>query len=997
MGAQHEYKILGPLEILRDGHPVTIGATRLRVLLAVLLNDAGAVVPVDTLVDRVWGGNPPGRARNTLQNYVLRLRRALGPDLIRTHRRGYLIDIEPSALDAHRFTALVRQGGQALEAGDPERAAVLVREGLALWRGDPLSDLPGELFADVVPALVEQRTHAYELRIDADLRRGRPAEVLPELRALTGVHPLRERFWAQRMLALYQCGRQGEALACYREVAALLADELGVDPGDELREMHRRILAAAPDLAAAPLRTRTAGNLPAETTTFIGRETQLARTHRLLELSRLVTLTGVGGVGKTRLALRAARQAAPRFGDGVWVADLATLSEPALLDRAVADALGLRDQSARPAADTVADHLRDRELLLVLDNCEHLVQDAAALSLRLLRAAPGLRILATSRERFGVPGEHVLLVPGLTLPGRYGSGPQGAAPSEALRLLADRAAASSHAHADGGACPDSAQADLACADGGPAAELCRRLDGIPLAIELAAVRLASLTIEQVLERLEDRFRLLTAPRAGTPHRYQHTLRGVIDWSHSLCTPGERLLWKRLSVFAGGCDLEAAEAVCAGGGTDAYGTNANGTEANGTDAKSAEAGGDGREYIAREDVLDLLTGLVHKSIVVVENTGGTARYRLLETIRQYGMRHLEEDPGAATALRLRHSDHYHRMTVRAATEWCGPAEVAWLLRLRTEVPNIRAALEFCRDHPGRAALGVEIAVHLTRTRFWFFGCTPGEGRHWLETLVGAQGDLPDELNVLATAMKAWIALCQGDRPAARRFAEDCRAASADSLTVAALYIEGAYDFLVHGSPGCVERLARARDGFRAAGHPGDAHMATMLWAMAAAFLATRETAWLACRAYVTEAEAYGAEWARSWAIWCTGLTEVLHGDPAAALVPLRDALGRQHAIDDSWGPVWTVETIAWAVGALGHHRRAARLLGAADRLRGITGVALTGLQPFHAVHTRTEDRARERLGAEVYAEEWNRGAATEQGVALVLTLIDEVSSHGVTDE
>ncbi|WP_244375401.1 BTAD domain-containing putative transcriptional regulator [Streptomyces ficellus] len=961
------------MEISRDGHLVNIGATRLRVLLVVLLNDAGAVIPVDTLVDRVWGASPPGGARNTLQNYVLRLRRSLGPDVIRTHRRGYVIDIEPSALDAHRFTALVRQGGKALERDDPERAAAVLREALALWRGDPLSDLPGELFPDVVPALVEQRVHAYELRIDADLRRGRPAEVLPELRVLTATHPLRERFWAQRMLALYQCGRQGEALACYREVTERLADELGVDPGDELRDVHQRILTAAPDLAAAPRRARPAGNLPAETTTFIGRERQLTRTRQLLELSRLVTLTGVGGVGKTRLALRAARQASPRFVDGVWVADLATLSEPALLDRAVADALGLRDQSARPAADAVAGHLRDRELLLVLDNCEHLVQEAAALSLRLLRAAPGLRILATSRERFGVPGEHVLLVPGLTLPDRIGPGPGtstgtstgagtgGTVPSEALRLLADRAAASSHDHADS-----------TYADSEPAAELCRRLDGIPLAIELAAVRLASLTIEQVLERLEDRFRLLTAPRTGAPHRYQHTLRGVIDWSYSLCTPGERLLWKRLSVFTGSCDLDAAEAVCAGDGTDADG-------------------------IAREDVVDLLTGLVHKSIVVVENTRGTARYRLLETIRQYGMSRLEEDAGAATGLRLRHSDHYHRMTVRAATEWCGPAEVTWLLRLRAEVPNIRAALEFCRDHPGRAAIGVEIAVHLTRTRFWFFGCTPGEGRHWLESLVGARDDLPDELNVLATAMKAWIALCQGDRPAARRFAEDCRTAAANSPTVAALYIEGAYDFLVHDSPGCVERLARARDGFRAAGHPGDAHMATMMWAMAAAFLATRETAWLACRAYVTEAEANGAEWAHSWAIWCTGLTEVLHGDPAAALEPLRDALGRQHAIDDSWGPVWTVETIAWAIGALGDHRRAARLLGAADRLRGITGVALTGLQPFHAVHTRTERRARERLGAEVYAEEWNRGAATEQGVALALTLIDEASSLGVTDE
>ena len=951
MGAQYEFKLLGPLEILRYGLPVSLGAARLRVLLAVLLNEVGQAVPVDTLVDRVWGGDAPRGARNTLQNYVLRLRRALGPELVRTHGRGYALDVDPSALDTYRFAALVRQGATALETGDPERAAVLLREGLGLWRGEPLSDLPPELFPDVIPALAEQRAHAHELRIDADLRRGRPADVLPELCTLTETHPLRERFWAQRMQALYQCGRQGEALACYREVAALLAEELGVDPGDDLQVMHRRILTAAPDLAAAPVRARIGstapGNLPAETTTFVGRESQLALVRRLLERSRLVTLTGVGGVGKTRLALRAARQAAGAFADGVWLADLAILSEPALLDRAVADALGVRDQSARPAADAVADHLRDRSLLLVLDNCEHLVDETSLLALRLLRAAPGLRVLATSRERFGVPGEHVLVVPGLTLPA-----PHGTAPSEALTLLADRASACAPASAD------------RCADSAPAAELCRRLDGIPLAIELAAVRLSSLSVEQILERLADRFRLLAAPRTGSPHRYQQTLRGVIDWSHSLCTPGERLLWNRLSVFAGSCDLEAAESVCAGDG------------------------------IAPHEVLDLMTALVHKSIVVVEETGTTARYRLLETIRQYGMCRLDEQPGAATELRLRHVDHYHRMTVRAADEWCGPAEVAWLLRLRAEVPNIRAALECCRTHPGRAAAGVEIAVNLTRTRFWFFGCTPGEGRHWLESISGTRSELPEEVHALATAMKAWIALCQGDRPAAQAFSAACRTPGPYSGSAPVLYIEGACDFLMHGDPGCVDLLARARDAFRAAGHTGDAHMATMMWAMAAAFLGTRKAAWLACRTYVTEAEEYGAEWARSWAVWCTGLTELLHGEPARALGPLRDALVRQRAIADSWGPVWTVETIAWTLGELGHPRRAARLLGAADSLRRTTGVALTGLQPLHTVHVRTEDRARALLGPEVFAEERGRGAAAEDGIALALALVDEALSHAV---
>ncbi len=305
MGAQYEFGLLGPLGILRDGLPVGLAATRLRVLLASLLLDAGETVPVDTLVARVWGCDPPRGARNTLQNHVLRLRRALGPELVRTHGRGCAVDVDPAALDTHRFAGLVRLGARALESGDPAGAAALLREGLGLWRGEPLSDLPGELFQDVAPGPAEQRLHAQELCIDADPGRGRPTDVLPELCALTERHPLRERFWAQRMPALYRCGRQGEALACYRRAGALLAE-------------------------------------------------------------------------------------------------------------------------------------------------------AAALALRLLRAAPGLRILATSRERFGVPDEHVLVVPGLTLPG-----PQPAVPSEALRLLSERAA---------GCAPASARG---CADSAPAAELCR--------------------------------------------------------------------------------------------------------------------------------------------------------------------------------------------------------------------------------------------------------------------------------------------------------------------------------------------------------------------------------------------------------------------------------------------------------------------------------------------------------------------------------------------
>ncbi|MFE2280045.1 BTAD domain-containing putative transcriptional regulator [Streptomyces sp. NPDC059454] len=953
----YEFGILGPLLVRRSGAPAHVGAAKLRMLLASLLVEADRVVTVDTLVHRLWGETPPLRARNTLQNYVLRLRRALGSPAdtgpVRTHPRGYLIETDPETLDVRRFTSLVRLGRTALERNTAERAAALLRQALELWRGDPLCDLPGDVFPELRLTLQEQHLAALELRIDADLAAGRSADVLPELRALVEAHPLREHFWAQRMLALYRCERQSEALECYRTVTALLTDELGVTPGPALRDMHARLLAAAPDLGRSPGRTEAASlpnapgrhALPVETTGFIGREAQLAQLRALLSTARLVTLTGVGGVGKTRLALRSAAQLAASYADGIHLADLAPLTAPALLDRAVAEALGLRDQSARPPAEAIEDRLRDRQLLLLLDNCEHVADAVAALVLRMLRAAPGLTVLATSRHRLGVPGEHILTVPCLTLPDPDAAcdAQQPSEHSESVRLLAQRAAASAPAFG------------ITSRNRAAVAQLCRRLDGIPLAIELAAVRLGAMTAQEILERLDDRFRVLCLPdMPGTERRYQHTLRGVIDWSHTLCTPQERLLWARLSVFSGGFDLSAAEAVCAG------------------------------EGVEREEILNLLATLVNKSLVAVDSTGPRARYSMLETIRQYGLERLGELT-QHTGLRIRHSAHYRAMTLRAGAEWCGPHEVDWLLRLRDELPNLRAALDFCatrREHVGTA---VAVAVDLARTRCWFFSSVLGEGRYWLERLLASPPDLPPDLTAGALAMKVWIALCQGDNPAAETFLAECRAqaAGSDGPAVASLtFIEGAHALLVDGTSESIPRLAAAREQFLRDGGRGDAHMATMMWAMAEAFLGDPVSACAASREYTAEAEASGAPWARTWACWCAGLVELRHGDPAGSLAPLRDALARQSSFGDNWGPVWGVETLAWAVAETDRHTDAARLLGAAHRLRQDTGVALTGLRPFHDAHVAAERRVRAALSAQEYAQAWAYGAS-ENSVLLAL--------------
>ncbi|MEU6674444.1 BTAD domain-containing putative transcriptional regulator [Streptomyces sp. NPDC046925] len=960
-----EFGLLGPVEVVWDGVVVPIPATKQRIVLATLLLDAGRVVPLDALVDRLWDEDPPGGARNTLQNHVLRLRRALGgaagPGPVRTHPRGYAIEVADGELDLRRFDLLMRRAKSALSVHDAEGASALLAEALGLWRGRPLSDVPSAaLQRDVVPALLERRLVALELRVGADLVLGRHTELLPELAELTCSHPLQEPFWAQRMLALHRAGRQGEALHCYRTVRALLAEELGVDPGAELRELHRRMLADDPALAwsgtgaraatvrdeapaASPLSER-GGGLPAETTSFVGRGRERIEAGRLLDVARLVTLTGVGGVGKTRLALRVAADAAGSCPDGVWTVDLAPLTDPRLLDRAVCEALGFQDQSALPGREVLVRRLRDMRTLLVLDNCEHVVTAVADLVHTLLRAAPGLRVLATSRHLLHVQGEHVL--PLAPLP-----------PDEALRLLSDRAAASAPG------------VRVAEAGGGAARQLCRRLDGIPLAIELAAIRLATFSAEEILERLDDRFQFLADTDTGTrgapgaPHtpasRYVRTLRGVVDWSHDLCTEPEQVLWARLSVFSGDFGLEAAETVCSGDGID------------------------------REQLVRLLSGLVDKSILSMGSRERRTRYRLLETIRQYGGRRLRA-LGQETVLRRRHLDYYRTMAATTAAQWCSPLEVDWLTALRRELPNIRAALDFSATQPGEAGAGLEITVNLTRTRFWFFSSTLGEGRHWFERTLAPvlPAAVADPALVGAMTLRAWVAMCQGEQDTARTYLTAChrlagRIPGSEPLP-SVLFIQGADAILIRGCPTSIALFDRARRRMREAGLTGDAHMATMLWAMACTFFGERDAAFEACEEYVADGRARGGSWACSWTRWVHGLTELLHGDPYDAVRLIRESLVPQWDIDDRWGPVWGVESLAWAAEATDEPDYAAQLLGAAAQLRRTTGVALDGLVPLHDVHARTVMRVRRALGENAYVAAFARG--TVAGAADVPGLV-----------
>ncbi|WP_030346522.1 ATP-binding protein [Streptomyces sp. NRRL S-1022] len=631
------FGILGPTQIhTGDGTPVDPGGPRPRALLTLLLLDAGRPVPVERLLDGLYGAEPPAGALGALQSQISRLRRRLAPHTrIDAVPAGYTLAVGPDTVDAHRFARLATEGRGALTAGDHPRAAALLRDALALWRGPALPDLP-DAHADRA-RLEELRLAVVQDRIEAELGTGGGPELVPELRALLRERPLDERLYGQLMRALHAAGRPAEALAVFGEARRTLADELGADPSPGLSALHLRLLR---DGTGAPARPR----LPAQLTRFVGRETELARIDRALAGSRLVTLTGPGGVGKTRLALEAARA---RTGAGVCLVELAPLADGARIPYAVLAALGVRDGFRSPAAnalDRLLEALADREVLLVLDNCEHLVEAAARTAALLLAACPGVRVLATGRESLGITGEVLVPVPPL--------------PEEpAVRLLLDRARA--------------VRPDF----GGHARvpEICRALDGLPLAIELAAARLRTLSVDELADRLHDRFRVLArGDRAKAPrHR---TLRAVVEWSWELLDAGERDLAGRLTVFAGGATLDAVAAVC------------------------------GVPYPE-----DPLASLVEKSFLEVSD----GRYRMLETIRAFAAESLTDrrqpDP---EHLRAAHAAYYLRLAERAEPLLRGADQVRWLERLAAEQENLDAALRYLTRTAPRDAL------RLTAALTWF---------------------------------------------------------------------------------------------------------------------------------------------------------------------------------------------------------------------------------------------------------------------------------------
>ncbi len=695
--------LLGPLEVESGGQRVTVGGGRLRALLARLALDAGRPVTTGRLVDAVWEDDLPADHVHALQSLISRLRRSLGDaELVAPAPGGYRLAVE---VDADRFERLAAEGSAALAGGDPERAARVLREALALWRGPALADLADYRFAAAAAARLDDlRVSALTDRIAADLALGAGDRLVGELETLTSEQPLNERLAAQLLAALYAGGRQADALAAYERVRMRLADELGVPPSPELQAAHLAVLRGEP-APAAPPKSAARSNLPAPVTSFVGREREIEQIGELLGRSRLVTLVGPGGAGKTRLAREAVAGWVDRVADGVWMVELAPVTADVEVVPAVLGSLGLRDAAlsdrplaARDGLARLLDVLGEREAILVLDNCEHLIAAVAELADRLLGACPRLRIVATSREALAIAGESLAPVPPLGLPAS-GASAEEAIAHPAVELFADRAAAAQPGFAVDGATVASV------------VEICRRLDGLPLALELAAARLRSLPLGELAERLDDRFRLLTGGSRTALPRHR-TLRAVVDWSWELLSEDERRLARRLAVFGAGATVESAAAV----------------------------GGD----------FDGLAALVDRSLLQMVGGGVPMRYRMLETIREYGLEKLGE-AGELESTRAAHARYFSQLAATAEPHLRRPGQKAWFARMQDERENILAALRHLGDS-GDARGALRLAV--TLLWFWLLSGSQNEATAWLDFALAVDGEADPADRAIASGIRAF---------------------------------------------------------------------------------------------------------------------------------------------------------------------------------------------------------------------------------------------------
>jgi predicted ATPase/DNA-binding SARP family transcriptional activator len=959
-----QFEVLGELMVVRAGTPLELTGPMVPRLLAALLIDAPGDVERDVLIERLWGHRPPATARTALQVHIGHLRRALEPDhrggpwsVLLTTVNGYALKVDRASIDAEHFESLLRRAQERAEA-DPRGALGDVESARALWRGRPWGALADEAWLRGDVARIEElRRRADELWADVQLALGRHELSVDDLARAVEAEPLREHRWEQLMLALYRCGRQVDALRAFQDVRHTLTEELGIEPSPALRALEQAVLVQDPslDTPSRSPREHPRHNLPAALTSLIGREDDLRVTRKLVEAFRLVTLTGVGGVGKTRLAVQSATDLVPRFADGVWFVELAPISDPGLVPGRLAATLGLRERGGQSVTDMITDYLADRFLLLVVDNCEHVIDAAARLVETLLNAAPHLHVLVTSREPLGLPHEQVLRVPVLEVPAPSDDSDAGRlAGCAAVRLFVERAGAVT------------ARFGLTAENEADVAELCRRLDGIPLALELAAVRIDSMTPAEIVQNLEHRFQLLGVDRK-TAGRHQ-TLRGTVDWSYQLLERNERTLFSRLSAFAGGWTITAARRVAAGDGLD------------------------------EPAVLDGLARLVRKSMVVADSGAKTTRYRMLESLRQYAHERLASS-GEEVAVRSRHAEHFTRLVEDLADDVRGPRQDAAYATLLAELDNIRAAFDW-HLAAGDGVMALRL-VRILRT-FWTEHM-PSEGVQRALAAVALGGNASAAARAGGLADAAWIGYISGHQGCARHAEESVAVSQAAGIQPdpEALCTLALVDFFA----GCFDRsLARLEEAVvvsRAIDDPYEIASAQTGTCMAHAILGDTDAALAAGDealaiardlGYVTQIAGSLAALGFAWgardlehgvalldeslalksdttysalARVVSGHLRVMLGDHDGALRFLGETLEIYQELGDVFYLPTSLEGTAAALCLRGRATAAARLLGASEEVRRT--LTLPGLP----IEIALRDSALDMVAASLAKDAWDR--------------------------
>src|SRR5947207_2810731 len=910
------FSLLGPLTATVEGTPIELGGQKRRALLAALLLRADQVVTRDHLVDALWGEDPPDTARNTLQVYVSQVRKLLPDELLETTADGYRLAIDPGAVDVFEFERITQSGRSALTIGDAAGAAETLRRALDLWRGTP-TDLP----QPEALGLEELRLTALEDRTDAELALGRHVQLVGELERLVAEQPLRERIRGQLMLALYRSGRQADALAVYQRARRTLVEELGIEPGESLRKLERAILEQDPALNIHP--APTARRIPTPPTPLLGRERELDALADVVRGSgtRLLTVTGIGGIGRTRLALELVRRLAPEFQHGACVATLANVRDPAHVTRAILEALEVPETSGSPD-EQLESCLRNSELLLLVDNFEQVLPAAASIA-RLLDAAPRLKIVVTSRAPLRVAAEREFAVPPLV-------------DEEAAELFISRAQAAN------------ANFDLSEQNAAAVAELCMRLEGLPLAIELAAARTKLLSPSTLLARLTNRLALLTGGRRDAP-QHQQTLRMTFDWSYDLLESSPQQLFARLSVFSGGWTLAAAEEIC-------------------------------------DATLEDLGTLVDESLVRRRDE----RFSMLEIVREYARERLGQDDD----LRGRHLEYFVALAEEAEPELRGRDQPAWFARIEDELDNLREALSFALEtRDASSALRLAVGIR----RFWQIHGHLAEGRDALDAALALTPDEPSELRSQALNMAGILAGEQGDFDAARASfnaaLDDARAVDAERAISSALVNLGNLAFFSGDLPAARALYTESIEHFRSLGDLRGEALANEnvgLMALTADDLPEAVT-WLTAAVELARAGGDDREIGAASRSLAAALLEVEKSNEAENL--LEESLEVARRLGDAHGIAVSLETFAGLAATSGDAERAATLFGASDAVRSAIGAQR---QPDNQIlYERWLARTLARLDTKGYSRRYEDGRTltTDEACALALGAAVRMSPSG----